>query len=495
MMKKSSLVWHYLVIIGVLLLYFAVRLFNLDALPLFIDESNVIEWSIEVRQGSPIGFGYHSRYLLAWLLAIFDPIQAAWWIPRVVMLLFMMPSAAALVTIARRLSDTATAVLALLLVILTPMLHFHERLILADTALTGMLTVYVLSLLWLFDNSHFRYKTSIFAGFIFALSLLTKVSAILMLPLAIVGVVILPKQWSIGERIKALISHYGTILILWMPLQFLLWWRNIDYFGRATQGSASGGLLNIDRILENTTFILEGYTAYFGSYLLIIILLSIIGLLIFRLRYALFFLSFIGGYSGALILFGGAPLYYRYWLISLPIMLLIVAMIPLYFAEYLRRYFNNQHTRLLASAIILLLWLALGIPFIYRAAFNPTNLPLPRLDRMQYIEVDSAGTQLPELAKWLNETQQLPIVGAFPQCYTLNLYTQAEIDCLNVISDNDRIQRINNHLKQYNQPFLLIIEEPGYVLSRDIVQIPLTPLNSFTRPGNRITTVIYRIDL
>lgn len=491
-MKLPAFTRHYL-IIGVLLLYFAVRLFNLDALPLFIDETLIIQRSQQTVAGSPLGFGTQGKYLLPWLLAFFAPGQVAWWIPRVVMLLLSMIGAVALVTMARRLHSAYAGVLALALLILTPMLHFHERLVLADTALTSLLTLYILSLLWLFDTPKHKIKVNFVAGLIYILSLLAKASAIVILPLAVLAALILPKAWSVRERLWGLFCHYGIIIIIWMPLQVLLWWRKIDYFGRAAQGSATDTLLSFDRILQNSSFVLEGYIAYWGLYVLLLILVSIIGLLFFRLRYGFFFLSFIAAYTLALILFGGSPLYYRYWLAPAPILLLTVTLFSLYLAEHLQQRFNIRYMSVIVPAIVLLSWLNLGIPFIYTAAFHPTDLALPRLDRIQYIEADSAGTKLPDLAHWLNEADPLPILGAFPQCDTLAFYLQKEITCLNISGTaNQRQQRFNQTLQNLPSSFYLILERPGYIMAEDLSTISKNLVRSFERPGGIITIEVYQ---
>jgi hypothetical protein len=67
----------YLLTVLLLLIYLGVRLFRIEALPFFIDESILVGWSEQVRVGNPLTFGYDGRYLVPWLLAVFNPVEAS----------------------------------------------------------------------------------------------------------------------------------------------------------------------------------------------------------------------------------------------------------------------------------------------------------------------------------------------------------------------------------------------------------------------------------
>ena len=131
--------------------------------------------------------------------------------------------------------------------------------------------------------------------------------------------------------------------------------------------------------------------------------------------------------------------------------------------------------------------------FIYQTYANPPELSLPHLDRQQYIEADSAGTAIPETADFLRDVT-IPIVGAFAQCYTLQLYIQREMTCLNIAGDDAvRLPRINNEIVAIEAPFYLVLENRGYATSADIEGLTLNPVATFERPGGLIAIVIYEV--
>jgi hypothetical protein len=501
--------YRYLITTCLLLTLFGIRIFRLDALPFFIDESILVRWSEQVREGNPLTFGYDGRYLVPWLLALFNPAAASPFITRAVILLWIVPGAAAIVAISKRLHSWHSGWLAVVLIILNPMLHFHDRLALTDTVLHSILTILTLFLLWTFDKSCLDWKLAVLSGAFFVLCVLTKSSAAVMLPLPLVAAILLPRKWTLLHRLKGLAWVYGTMLVLWMPFQLLLSWRGINFWGRAAQGSTSGSLLDIGRILSNIAFVWEGLSGYAHPIYWALIALGVILALIFRTRYSLYLLAMSIGYAFALILLGGL-LYLRYWLPSLPVLLTLAAVgyaeleartriawinSPLYDREEaIGNTIITQRTIPFVTIILiftLLLVVQNALPFIYQTYINPLELALPHLDRQQYIEADSAGTAIPETAEFLNDAT-IPIVGAFPQCYTLQLYVRRAITCLNIAGDASvRLPHINSELATIETPFYLVLENRGYATSADIEGVSLNPVATFERPGDLIAIVVY----
>jgi 4-amino-4-deoxy-L-arabinose transferase-like glycosyltransferase len=492
---------YYLITAILLLVYFGVRLFRIDVLPLFIDETLIIERSVETTQGNPLGFATQGKLLLPWIAALFQPTVGSWWILRVVTLVLIMPGTAAIFAMGKRIHSQQTGWFALILITFTPMLHFHDRLALADTLLSGMLILFTFILLWAFDVDRLHWKMAVLAAVIFILALLSKSSAILMLPLPLVAAVILPKNWTVTERIKGLAIVYGTLFVLWLPLQLVLMRRNINFWGRAAQGSTSGSVFDMERILSNIAFVWEGLSGYAHPIYWALIAVGIMLALIFKTRYSMYLLAMSIGYAFALILFGENPLYFRYWIPSLPVLLTLAAIGYNNGREESRPYNHKQGyrrdsifavRRFLPVTIISLLLLS-SAPFIYRTYTNPLELALPHLDRQQYIEADSAGTAIPETADYLRDAT-MPIVGGFAQCYTLQLYLQREIICLNIAGDASvRLPRINSELAAIEAPFYLVLENRGYATSADIEGVSLNPVATFERPGGLIAIVVYEV--
>ena len=129
--------------------------------------------------------------------------------------------------------------------------------------------------------------------------------------------------------------------------------------------------------------------------------------------------------------------------------------------------------------------------FLYQAATNPAVLPLPHLDKQQYIESDSAGTALPEAAAFLADVT-VPIYGAFANCPTFDLYSEHDVMCLDIAGDdNVRLRRVNRTLAEITTPFILVLESQGYAVAADISAVDLNPLATFERPGGLIAIIVY----
>jgi 4-amino-4-deoxy-L-arabinose transferase-like glycosyltransferase len=501
----------YCITASLLLIYFGVRLFRVDMLPLFIDETLIIERSVATLQGSPLGFATQGKLLLPWVAALFQPTVAAWWIVRVVTLLLIVPGAAAVVAISKRLHSWHSGWLAILLISLNPILHFHDRLALADTVLHSMLTLLTLFLLWTFDKPNLNWKLAVVSGIFFVLGVLTKSSAAVMLPLPFAAALLLPEKWTLLKRLKGLAWVYGTMFALWMPFQLLLLWRNINFWGRAAQGSTSGALLDLDRILSNLAFVWDGLSGYAHPLYSALMALGIVLVLIFKTRYSLYLLAMSSGYAFALILFGDL-LYFRYWIPALPVVLTLATVgysglesrtrlawvtSSLYDREEVIGNTITTHRTIPFGTVILIFVLLLvvqnALPFIYQSYTNPLELALPHLDRQQYIEADSAGTAIPEVAAFLHDST-MPIAGAFPQCYTLQLYLRREVTCLNIAGDEAvRIPRINSELAAIETPFYLVLENRGYVTAAAITGLRLNLAAVFERPGGLVSIGIYEV--
>lgn len=238
----------------------AIRLLALDALPLFIDETVLVQWTTSVLRGDPLAFGSDGRYLTPWVTAFFVPQNASVWVVRLVSLLWVMISWATLVALARRFGGRRAALWSLSLVIFAPALSWHERLALADHALSALLLVWLWLMLRAWELPRFQPMLHALSGLAFVLAFLAKSSALLLLPLPLCLAVILGR-WPWRMRWQGLIWHYGVILGLSLPFVAFLRWRGVDFLGRATQGTADS-LLDFGRFAEQTAFFVEHWLSY-----------------------------------------------------------------------------------------------------------------------------------------------------------------------------------------------------------------------------------------
>ena len=475
---------HYLIISLTLLLYLGTRLFQLDALPLFLDESIIVEWAIQVREGSPIGFGYHGKYLLPWVYSLLFTETGAYWSVRFVTLLFLMIGASAIIRLGKKLTSWLVGIVAVIVITFTPMLFFHDRLALTDTILHAMLSLHVLTIFYALDRKTPNLRLTGLISLTFIIALLSKSTAVVLIPLPLIAVIFLTHNWQWRSRILHTSVIYGAIGLAWLPLHVLLAWRGMNYFGLAGQFSSEiNNSSLLDKLIANSQVILEGFISYFTWFGLLAILIASLILLYKKPRHGFVLLAGIGGFIFALILAAfPSGIANRYWIGLVPIILLVLVY-----------GFSLLPYRQFSLGAIVIYSLVLGIPFQWQAYTAPSDLDLPRSDRLHYIESDASGTRLPEIASYIDAQDDLAII-AIPQCFTVQLYTASTIDCFNVVQDNGRLQRLQTRLDELTMPYLLLLEIPGYINKEDILGDNASLVAEFDRPNGLISLELYLIE-
>jgi 4-amino-4-deoxy-L-arabinose transferase-like glycosyltransferase len=487
----------------ILLLYLGLRLHQLLALPLFIDETLHADRAVSVWRGSPLWFGVHGKYLGSWWVALFYPFPPQPWLIRAAVLLLTPLSAAAVMALAQRLYGRSAGIYAGVLAVFAPMLFFFDRMSLADTTLHVTLALFVLSLFHLLDSRSLRWRLALLAGALLALSVMAKASALAILPLPVIAVWLLPRGWRVTDRLKALAGVSGAALVIWLPLLIAMRLRGINYLGVpiAEHSAGAGSILLPERITGNLLFLLDGLLVYFGAVPLLIAAGAMIAGVIAHPRGGLVLGLAVGGPALGIILIGEAGVSMRYWLGIIP---LALALIGGGLAVIGKRLAGGGLVRHLPAALIGLWVLAAAVPFIHSAYTNPTALPLPDKDRLEYLEADSAGTMLPELADFLaaeaaRRDDKLVVTGAISQCYGLSLYLPADadimLDCPRVFSPEGRGAALDQHvaaLAAQHERYYVIFEKAGIVSLEDVTTTTLEPVAAFARPGSRVIISVYQ---
>jgi 4-amino-4-deoxy-L-arabinose transferase-like glycosyltransferase len=485
----------------ILLLGFGLRLHQLLALPLFIDETLHAQRAVDVWQGSPLWFGVHGKYLGAWWTALFYPFPPHPWLIRAAMLLLMPLGTAAVMSLTRRLYGPAAAVCAGLLLIFAPMLFFFDGMTLADTILQPMLALFVLLLFHLLDRTRFRRPIAVMTGAALALAVMAKASALAILPLPFIAVWILPRGWNVRDRVKAMLWVPGTALLIWLPLLVLMRARNINYLGvPLTNHSAEAGeILLVERLLSNIRFVLDGLLVYFGALPLLLALLAMIAAVLARPRRGLVLAMAFFGPALGIVLIGETGVSMRYWLGVMP---LGVALAAGGLWVLARRLAGPRIAPLLLSVLVGVWVVTAALPFILTAYTNPPALNLPNKDALEYLQADSAGTMLPELAAYLAVENAragggLVVTGAISQCYGLSLLLAQSItlDCPRVFSPEGHGELLDAHvaaLAAQHAHYYVIFEQLGIVPVTDIVSTTLETVTEFPRPGGLVTITVYR---
>ena len=492
---------HRLLWLGVLVIlaYFAVRLHHLLALPLFIDETLHVERAASTLRGSALWFGANGKLLGSWWLAAFIPANPSPWLIRVATLLLPLLGVAASLALAQRVFTMSAAFYCGVLLIFTPMLFFFDRLALADTTLHPMATLFILSLFLSFDAVAGQRRRFVLAGGLLALAVMAKATALAIVPMPLIAAIILPQRWRLRDCITGTIWVYATAIVLWIPLLFFMSQRGINYLGVpvSEHSTAADSLLLINRIAANTAFFIDALVVYFGVVPLLMAMAALVIVLIRRTRAGMVLLLAVGGLAASVILLGNQSISVRYWLALIPVALVLVAGGLDILTRRLR-----YHQWLVPA--ILAFWMALSaLPFISTASNQPEVLRLPEKDRLEYLEADSAGTAIPQLATYLAELQAengapLYVTGAISQCVGLTLYLPADsdivLDCPRVSSAEYRGDWLDQHvteLAQTQPDYVVVFEQPGLVTVDTLESIALNPLMPFARPGNLVTITVY----
>jgi 4-amino-4-deoxy-L-arabinose transferase-like glycosyltransferase len=497
-MARPRFTWLAVII---LLSGFGLRLYHLLALPLFIDETLHAQRAVDVWEGSPLWFGVHGKYLGAWWTALFYPFSITPWLLRTAMLLVTPLSAAAIMRLTRHLYGPAASIYAGLLMIFAPMLFFFDRMSLADTILHPMLALFVLAVFYLLDASQFRRWAALAGGAALALAVMAKASALAILPLPFIAIWILPHGWTVRDRLKALAWLLGAALLIWLPLLILMRTRDINYLGVpiSAHSAEADELLLLDRLTGNIRFVLDGLLVYFGAVPLLLAVFAMITAVTARPRQGLVLaMAFVGPALG-IVLVGEPGVSIRYWLGVIPVGIALTVGGLWVIAKRLAG--PRAAPPILAALVGVWIFTA-ALPFIQTAYTNPAALPLPDKDALEYLEADSAGTMLPELAAYLAVENErlggdLVVTGAISQCYGLSLYLAQGItlDCPRVFSPEGRGQMLDAHvaaLAAQHPHYYVVFEQAGLVLATDITSTMLEPVAEFPRPGGLVTITVYR---
>lgn len=486
----------------ILLLYWGIRLTHLLSLPLFIDETLHGERAISVWAGSPLWFGVNGKLFGSWWVALFYPFPVTPWLLRASILLLTPLSVASIMALTRRFYGALPAIYAGVLLVFAPMLFFFDRMSLADTTLHPMLSLFVLALFVLLDSPHFRWRIAVMGGIALALSVLAKATALTILPLPLLAVWVLPRGWPVKLRLQALLWLLGTALLIWLPLLVLMRLRNLNYMSVpiGQHSAGAGELLQIDRIIANMQFLLDGLVVYHGGLTLLVAAIAAVAAMLARPRVGFMLALAVAAPATGIIVAGDSSVSMRYWLGLMPLVLALVA--------------GGLHTlgqRLvgprLASWLVFLLisvWVVFsGISFIHTAYHEPPALRLPAKDRLEYLEADSAGTMLPELADFLVAEEErlgeIAVTAAISQCYGLSLYlpvgSDIALDCPHIYSPEGRGAALDSHvaaLAGEHAHYYVIFEHQGMVPVTDITTVSLEPVAEFPRPGGLVTITVYQ---
>jgi len=477
-------------VVALLLVYFGMRLHNLLALPLFMDEGYHIAAAERALKGDLIGPG--QGYLLhTWLNAFLGPLPpAAPWISRVGTILLGLAGASALYGLARSFVSARAGALVVALWITAPLLLFFERMALSDPRLASLGVVAVWVAWRLMRSGRARWALAL-SGAVFT-TILMKASGIGWLPLPLVAVVLAP-GWSLRQRARLAAISYAAFGAVFGAFVALLKVRGFDY--RLYLGQSSHLLGKLDtslagRLWQNLGDAWRIDLAYIGWPVLLLAVLGALVWLSRRPRPALLTLLALGMALGGPLVFG-LNLSSRYLLSHAPWVLLAVACGVGLLIE-------RQRQLGLAALAALAVWIALFAAPFQRDAWNaPADLPLTEADREVYVAYDPSGYATREIGEALRDAAPLPAVGLVANCQSARLAAYPfVVECPTIRWDSARSQD-----EIFAQLEALAATGPIYVIGETLSYIDLSPLPrphtvlmTVTRPGGKTSVALYRIE-
>lgn len=413
-MKKIFEEWGRVIVLGIVILVVAIllRLYNLNALPIFVDEAIYVRWSQIMRAESTLRFlplSDGKQPLFMWLTIPFlkvinDPLIAG----RVTSVLAGMGTMVGIFLVTHLLFRSKKAALVASLVFaISPFSVFFNRMALADSLL-AMFGIWIFFFGVLTAKS-LRLDFTMLTGFVLGGALLTKSPALffsLMLPSTWVLA-----NWPKGQKEKLVklgkltallivtyLIGYGIYNILRLGPNFhLIGLRNQDYvlpLSHLWTNPRDPFIFYFDRAFE--------WIGLFGPW--IIWFLAPLGFLLNLDKNKKPILLLFFWYLFPIVVQSEFARVFtaRYILFSLPFLFILAGSL-----------FKNSRLIskiLLAAFVIQALWMD------YLIVTNPEKANLPRSERSGYLEEWTAGTGIKEVSKlireeYLKNPQQKIVVG------------------------------------------------------------------------------------
>lgn len=406
-----------------IILYFALQLFRLTALPVFADEAIYIRWAqLIIDDGKrylfyPMNDG--KTPLLMWLMVPFlrlfsDQLYAG----RLVSVLAGAISVTAIFFLLKQLKQKSAAYLAMFLMIINPFIFFHNRL-----AITDALLLANLSLAYLFAVLIATKKQPwliLGLALFFFLAIMSKTPALLFIPVFYLTIffkdqinlkLLFNKGWQISLALLLAGLAFASFRVVPLFGQLFAVGGN---FLQSKEVLLSSALFTV--ITKNCSFFAEQLYTYLGPVLLLL------ALPLFkktRRQQSVLFLSGLTFLLPLVIL--GKVVYPRY---LLPSALFFISSAAISLAQLK----SKKILQTLALIGIVLPYLL----FIKNAYFATDQLQLSKTDRIQYLEEWSSGHGIKEataLIQELAKTQTVAVAtegffGTLPDGILLNLHNQ-----------------------------------------------------------------------
>jgi len=430
--KKKFTTKDFLIILGLIVLFFITRLINLEKLPIFCDEGIYIRWAKVAWHDASwrfISLTDGRQPLQTWVTIPFLKLfpQDALLAGRLFSVASGFAALSGIFILLFYIFGKPAAFMGSFLYIITPFFLFYDRIALADSAVNaGFVWILFFSILLI---NTLRIDVALVFGMIAGLAMLTKSSVRVFLGLSLLAPIFL-----FGKKNKNIVLKIINYLLLFIMV-----------FGLAMI------IYNVQRLSpfmhyieqKNNTFVMT-FSDFMKSPF------SVFWHNLKNIPYYVF--SEIGWLLGFIGVIGLIALIKKNWQLGLYLTFWLVASymgIALFsrviFPRYLiflatlflitSTYFIVNLKNKIIKKLILFCLIIISVVYAYGFYFNPTFIPFPEIDRGQYVEGATAGWGVKEIMEYARERSKEKQVVLLAEG-DFGLIT----DMLNVyLKDGDRI--------------------------------------------------------
>jgi len=500
--------WVYWTLAAILIFAGILRITNINALPIFLDEGTHIRAGLAAQTGKLdqtglFALAYSGRALQGWLLAaLFNVIDP----DNLLELARILSAICGLVTVlvcfklGEKLFSAKAGLLAAGLWAIAPFTVWHERMALVDPLMTSCaaLTFYFsLRLIEIETKNRWvilGYTTLL--GLSMTLGVLTKATALLTILAPVLAVLILshPREWS--KMLPRLGPVYAVFWITTIPIINLLKGQWLGEY----QGGQYTSEPTLTVLADNLAKVGEWVYAYFTLPILMLVTVGLILAFRHSWRISLWLFLLILFPLLAVTLVAGSSFFPRYLLFLLvPLVVLAAGGLDQAMNWLIKWEMASWGLALLTFVCLPALW------FNYQTIFSPAESALPAIDQEGYVEGWAAGSGLGEVSNYLitaqSQSQKSVTVIGFDgltyDCLSVQLYHQKG---LRFMMANREPYKLQGPLKQAirrGPTYLVMVTplQPG-LLEGYKVRFPDIQFNqvlSVSKPGNRFQLVTYEL--
>ncbi|MEO1439041.1 MAG: hypothetical protein AAFV33_01485 [Chloroflexota bacterium] len=457
-----------------LLLFFALRLALLDAVPPFIDEAFLHSTAEAIPANSPLYRSGEGRLFAGWYwFAMQTPHSATFFMGRVANTLVIVLGVAAAMAIAYGITRRLWAIpLTVIVFGFSRYLTFFDAFGNTEPLFTGVMLAVLAVTLRLRSRAHWR--DAVVVGALLFIAVGVKLNALPYAFIPVAGVVALkPPGRSWRQQLTWGVVALGVFGVLFGGLLAVQQWRGYDPLFHLLDPSSGGGGA-FDSLVPRTLEIAGGLATYGGVVWLSLVLAAMIVLLVRRE----FYLLLAVGVPFLTLWLAGK--YFTRYLYPNMASLLLIAVVGV-------GYLLPRRTRLAGAVTVMLLAYGAADWYVFTVAMReaPETVLVAR-DFAEHYAADGSGAGLEAVLAVATERQPERVVGMLANCAAL-AYMAGDaitVECPRVSPSGEDVEPLAQLAGDLRgQDVLVVLEDIPYVPE----SIPGMVIATVERPGGLTT--------